>query len=308
MYKCLIWGSGRVFHNNILAIKYFECIGEICVEGVTSNDLFYKDVAGYRFILKSDLKSENGIYGFDKVIVMADGNAYVDICMEIADLGFADKDIVPYKVMNLVGFDFIKYAALREHVPSIIAPNCWGGITYNTLGLPFNSPIINMFFEPDDYLKMLKNLDYYMEQDLSFVRTQYNKDIDINYPVASCGDILLFFNHYRSFEEAAAKWEERKKRINWDNIFVMFFDEQGNNTEAFSEIPYEKRVYFTERQYKEDKPKWLVTFPHESRRNSSDGFYNVVNRSGKGDIIHYDLFELLLNGKIVLHSTFSNGE
>lgn len=300
MHSCLVWGSGLIFHKNIPLLKYFEQSGKIIVSGITSKDSLFETIAGYKYIPKLELCENNRLSQYDKIIVMADGNAYKEICSEIIDLGFPDKNIVPYKVMGLVGFDFEKYEKLRENTPTIIAPNCWGGITYNTLGLSFKSSIINMFIEPDDYMKMIGNLEYYMDQELEYVRSQYNSDIDITYPVLRCGDILLHFNHYNSVEEAIAKWEQRKKRINWNNLFIMFFDEFGKKVEDFSRINNKKKIYFYKELSPEDKSDWMLKLPCPLNDNA---FYNIVNRCGKGEIVYYDVFELLLNGKIVLHST-----
>ena len=33
--------------------------------------------------------------------------------------------------------------------------------------------------------------------------------------------VRVDFMHYDSFEMAKKKWDERKKRINWDNLFVL---------------------------------------------------------------------------------------
>ena len=40
-------------------------------------------------------------------------------------------------------------------------------------------------------------------------------------------DIEIHFNHYISFEEAKNKWDERKRRINYDNIYIVMYDRGG---------------------------------------------------------------------------------
>jgi uncharacterized protein (DUF1919 family) len=57
--------------------------------------------------------------------------------------------------------------------------------------------------------------------DLKFIESDYN------YPVALLGDIKIYFNHDKSKEDARTKWNERKLRINYDNLFVIMYDRDG---------------------------------------------------------------------------------
>ena len=55
----------------------------------------------------------------------------------------------------------------------------------------------------------------------------------------------IVFLHYKSEEEAYEKWNRRKARINWDNLYVKF-SKMNQCTEKhmkeFSELPYEKKI------------------------------------------------------------------
>lgn len=51
-------------------------------------------------------------------------------------------------------FDLKRWIAVQESKVSIISDNCWGGITYHSLGLEFLSPFINLFLESEDYLRL----------------------------------------------------------------------------------------------------------------------------------------------------------
>lgn len=102
---------------------------------------------------------------------------------------------------------------------TLLCDNCMGGEIYNNLGLRFTSPTINMHFQEYDFLKFVKNLPYYINCQLSFF-----KDGLHSYPVARLDDIVLYFDHYKTENEAREKWEERKTRIVWDNIYVAMND------------------------------------------------------------------------------------
>ena len=60
-------------------------------------------------------------------------------------------------------------------------------------------------------------------------------------------DILLYLVHYATVEEAQKKWNERKRRINWDKIVVINSDRNGMTDDLksqFEKLPY-KKVMFT---------------------------------------------------------------
>ena len=55
----------------------------------------------------------------------------------------------------------LKRKRLKNFNPTIISSNCNGGIIYHDLGLPFNSPTINLSMDTDDFIKLVSNLKYY---------------------------------------------------------------------------------------------------------------------------------------------------
>lgn len=145
---------------------------------------------------------------------------------------------------------------LKNQDFTIIASECAGGVIYHKLGLKFLSPTINLWFKPADFLKFLTNLEYYLNVD-SMVE---KKDTELNYPVGVLGDgkmkINLYFQHYASFQEAMEKWNERKKRINFSNLFIIMTDRDGANIEMlkeFDRLPFENKVVLTGREYPEIK-------------------------------------------------------
>lgn len=125
---------------------------------------------------------------------------------------------------------------------TIIASNCSGTFMYYDLKLPFLSPTINLSIEMNDFVKMVENLKWYMEQELTETESKEK------YPIGLLGDIKISFIHYKTFEEAMEKWEERKQRINWDNLFIIGTDKDGCTNETmkrFEGLPYKNKVLFT---------------------------------------------------------------
>lgn len=79
-----------------------------------------------------------------------------------------------------------------------------------------------MFIEDENFLKLVKNLRYYLSIDAEPLTEKYIDPIDpsIGYPKIRIGDIEICCLHYKNCSEAIEAWERRKKRVNYDNIFV----------------------------------------------------------------------------------------
>ena len=150
----------------------------------------------------------------------------------------------------------IKRLKLKNKNFTIISSNCNGEFIYYDMKLKFLSPTINLSFEMNDYVKMLENLKWYMEQPIKPF-----EDNRFDYPTGMLGDIEIRFNHYDTFEEGVSKWEERKKRINWDNLFVFGIDGDDcsyESIERFDRLPYKNKVIFTHKNYPEFKSAYYI--------------------------------------------------
>lgn len=120
---------------------------------------------------------------------------------------------------------------LRNDNFTIITNSCIGGIMYHKLGKQFLSPTINLWMQDKDFFRFVNKLEWYLGQQLRFVQ-----GIEAT-PTAYCGDVLIHFNHYKTENEAASKWDERKKRINRDNLYIICSDRPNPETgEEISEV------------------------------------------------------------------------
>lgn len=131
----------------------------------------------------------------------------------------------------------------NQHV-SILASNCNGGIILHDLGLRFDTPTINLYFHPSDFIKFISDINYYLAQEPIEIESE------CRFPVGKLDDITVYFMHYSSFDEAKRKWQERKERIHKDNLFVMMTDQNGCTHEdmlAFDALPFPNKVIFTHR-------------------------------------------------------------
>lgn len=136
---------------------------------------------------------------------------------------------------------------LYSNNPSIICSTCIGGIIYHNLGLKFLSPTINLWMRNSDFIKLIGDLEGYMSAELLF------KSMEEGYPIGMLKDITIHFNHYKTFEEARLKWNERKYRINYDNLYIIMGDEGINHEELkkLSSIRCKKLVVFTAKKYED---------------------------------------------------------
>ena len=150
----------------------------------------------------------------------------------------------------------LKRLRLKNRDATIISSNCNGEFIYYDMKLPFLSPTINLSFDMNDYVKMLGNLHWYMEQPI----LPYD-DKRYDFPVGMLGDIEIRFNHYKTFEEAVKKWEERQQRINWDNLFILGIDGDNCSYESiqkFDALPYQNKVIFTHIPYPEFQSSYYI--------------------------------------------------
>ena len=82
------------------------------------------------------------------------------------------------------------------------------------------------------------------------IANRFRQGLSYTYPIGSIGNgIEVHFLHYKSAEEAKAKWERRAARVGGDvaRLFVKFDDRDGttpDHLQAFDSLPLEHKVCF----------------------------------------------------------------
>lgn len=136
---------------------------------------------------------------------------------------------------------------LTNTTPTIVCSNCTGGYIYHWLGLRFLSPFINLFLWPKDFVTALENWEEFISSEILEVKT------DLRYPVGKVitkgGTVPIHFMHYKSFDEAIAKWNERKLRMEKDPNKIGFmltnWEEDVTILNRFCKLPFKHKIAFT---------------------------------------------------------------
>jgi uncharacterized protein (DUF1919 family) len=134
---------------------------------------------------------------------------------------------------------------------AVISSNCLGGILYKDLGLPYQTPFVNMYMFPECFLKMMGDFQTYMQHELLFTgESKY--PVKVDYPLGVLNDVEIHFIHFKTTEDVIRKWNERKDRINYDKIIPMMCERDGATREAiekFDKLPYRNKLCFTMQHY-----------------------------------------------------------
>lgn len=123
----------------------------------------------------------------------------------------------------------------------------------------------------------------------------WNEVFGYNHPIATLCNVDLVLNHYPNFDEAVDKWNRRKQRINWYNLFVTIYTEKQDVLEEFEKLPYGKKVCFV--PFKSNLDSAFYINPEIDFDRNEKGFHDVVNNFARGKLFYYDLFDMLLYGK-----------
>lgn len=139
---------------------------------------------------------------------------------------------------------------------TIISNTCTAGEWYKYLGIAPNTPITKCFIYPAQYLKLLGRLKEYLTHKLEFAYWGIVPQLtySVVYPVGRLDDIEVHFMHDKDFDSAALRWEAGLKRVNWDNLFILFDDAHFPLSRALAEkfdaLPHENKIFFTRYDYR----------------------------------------------------------
>ena len=306
MVKVLIFVSGKDIHNlepalQKLASLYSE--DEIQVVGSTGISTINIGKPDVPFIATNDLAKHE----FDLVLVTGgsvdiNGPApnvhFGDVLSQLKRLGVPEDKIILDRTLCIPLFTFDKYKKLKASRPTIFSQNCFGGVVYHRFGLPFYSPTINMSIDNRSMMNFLSDPKKYIDSELQFLQ---NYGPNGGYPIFSlCKDWFSHFNHYGKLgaDFAKAKWNERKQRINWNNVIAFVNTGNPKILDEFDELPFAKKFCFV--SFPSDKKSAVYLDPalDPAPNGGTRSIGDLVNRFGLGyNNYNYDLWDMLLYGK-----------
>ena len=127
---------------------------------------------------------------------------------------------------------------------SLICNNCTGGVLLHDLGLRFNTPTINIGIRnQEEFLFFVENLEHFVNAEVYEIN--YEKyHHHAGYLKYNNNTVDVVFTHYHSFEEGRKKWLERMKRLDFNNIYVLYEGLNVTDTflDRFAQLPYPKAI------------------------------------------------------------------
>ncbi len=157
-------------------------------------------------------------------------------------------------------FSCVQRAWLKNKDFSIIGNDCIAGSIYHKFGVQYKSPTIWTYIFPGDYIRLLENLEWYLNQPMEFraksqhvcvltdrtgcVLNRYH-----NYPIGVLGgNVEIQFTHCKTESEALDQWNKRIKRMNWNNLFIVFNDDSELTEEyfeKFTKLDFEHKLWIS---------------------------------------------------------------
>lgn len=246
--RCIVWGIGNSYDKILNQILFEIYKGNITVEALVccKEDKYSSFRDGFPIITKDEINKVSYDY-----IIIASNTFYKDIRSEVLNLNIEESKIIDGRKFQLPLFDFKRYSQLIQNPITILSDDCWGGYVYNRLGLPFSSPLINIYWDRHEYAKFILDPLFYLKSELTLVESgDLRKGIT---PIGQLGNesrnVKLNFVHNIDFTEAKTQWDRRKKRVNPNNLFVKmgFLSSDPNKQsflEAFKHVPYNKILFY----------------------------------------------------------------
>ena len=240
MKDFLICGQLNEITNSINLLYSYHKTKKINIVGICANESYYVNMFNINYYSFDKINNVK----YDYIILVCDHDSYIEYKNYLLGIN-PNYKIIHYKVFSIPCFDIDKYLDIFNDTPTILSNNCSAGVIYNTLGLEFKTPLINLWLSDKDYLKFLKKTKKYLSYKLKPNGFSLNLD-NVNKPVCTLGDISLNCSHYKTHEEAIESWNRRKKRVNYDNMLVLFATNDESLFDEFLKLPYKNKICLTQ--------------------------------------------------------------
>ena len=234
--KVLLWGCKIHYSRCIDRLRSLEADGIISIIGITGNEIPpWSKQDGYPVMeIESAMIEE-----YDLIILfMAYKNEREVIQFCFSSYGITRDRIIAGRLLEMPGFDFVRYLRLRREGLSIFSNGCWSGFLCHTLNIEHRSPTKNLYFTDPDYIQFLTNFTYYLK-DCDPVFDKWKEggyEGQQFFPVLTLGNIRLYCNHSDNAETEIAKWIRRRTQVNYGNMLFEFASEIPEYVYKFLEL------------------------------------------------------------------------
>lgn len=160
---------------------------------------------------------------------------------------------------------------------SVICNNCLGAMVLHDLGMKFNTPTVNLFILPKDYLHFLEDLENNLTKDFTDITH------GSAYPIGLLDQrIPVHFLHYKTFSEAVQTWKRRARRVKMDHLFLIMVERDGctyEDLKAFDRLPYPNKMAVVHKEYPDIKS--AVVVPYYRNDNEVGTIFDFKGLFGK---------------------------
>ena len=142
---------------------------------------------------------------------------------------------------------------------SLITNNCHGVMIYKQLRSRYESPTIALQILPEEFWKFCGELERYLGAELAEYREPSDEHkrylehmfgyVPREYPLGLVDDVMVVFQHDKSFSEAEAKWNRRKSRVDFNSLAYMLHaknETYGDSIQRFLDLGLPHSVVITE--------------------------------------------------------------
>lgn len=167
----------------------------------------------------------------------------------------------------------------------IVSNNCWGAEFYKANNIRYNTPFVGLYINGPDYIKLLKEFDFFLDLELSFTNISKWTNQSHDYPIGILGGIEIHFVHYTDREDVRSKWRRRlarmKKAQDNSNYYFKLCDRDHTSLDLiyqFHQLPFENKMSFGIADV-ENENHILIT-ENENRKSVPDGvrLFNISQR------------------------------
>lgn len=176
----------------------------------------------------------------------------------------------------------------------LLSNDCVGGMVLKDFGMPSYSPMVNVSFNAEDFLKVCENLDDYFSTSLDEVT-----DTGYEYPVCKCKDVTVYCVHAKNFDEAKKNWDIGCKNYRtakkFDHEICVIMSERFHFNDSligrFESLPFNYKILFTRKKHDDRKDVFYISGEEEKKELSAltnyENFLSLHRRYERYDFYNW---------------------